>query len=418
MTITVRPVPTDGPDFDRYIAICADAYPNPGFATPEALKTFADGVRESTREPAITLWGAYRDGDVVGTMRYFDFAMRIRSVEGFVGGVGMVATDLAHKRTGVAAAMIRDFLDHYRARGATMAILHPFRHDFYRRMGWGYGTPLSQYTLRPADLPARPAPGRTRVLGPADLDAFVACHDRLCARTNGLIRKYRSTAEQQLGSVVLRVVGYEEEGTLRGYLIARFAPRERGLQTDLIVNECLTETTAALVGLLGFLRAQADQCPTVVFNTQEEGFYLLPGDPRDGSEVVLQMPAYHRTHAQALGMMYRVLDTPGVFALLRDHDFGGQSLTLRLTVRDDFFPPNDGTTTIRFVNGRPTVVPDDDPDIMLALDSADFSSLLIGSIRFRTLHRLGLAEIGDPSHATTLDRLFAVDQPPICTTRF
>jgi predicted acetyltransferase len=117
-------------------------------------------------------------------------------------------------------------------------------------------------------------------------------------------------------------------------------------------------------------------------------------------------------------MMYRVLDTPGIFALLRDHDFGGQSLTLRLTVRDPFSPPNDGTTTIHFANGRPTVIPDEEPDITLALDIADFSSLLIGSVRFRTLHRLGLAEIGDPTHATTLDRLFAVDQPPICTTRF
>src|SRR5689334_14555293 len=136
MPLTIRQVPTEGPDFDRYIAICANAYPNPGFTTPAALQSFAENTRDSIREPAITLWGAYRDGEVVGAMRYFDFAMRIRSVEGFVGGVGMIATDLAHKKTGVAAAMVSDFLAHYRARGATMAILHPFRHDFYRRMGW------------------------------------------------------------------------------------------------------------------------------------------------------------------------------------------------------------------------------------------------------------------------------------------
>jgi hypothetical protein len=70
------------------------------------------------------------------------------------------------------------------------------------------------------------------------------------------------------------------------------------------------------------------------------------------------------------------------------------------------------------VHPVPTDGPDFDRYIALALDIADFSSLLIGSVRFRTLHRLGLAEIGDPVHATTLDRLFAVDQPPICTTRF
>ena len=421
MTITVRPVPSSGPDFEQYVDICVSAYPNDSFTTPEGRQRFAESVRDSTAEPAITLWGAYRGDTLVGGMRYFDFAMRIRSVEAFVGGVGMVATGLLHKKTSVARAMIGDFLAHYRARGATMAILHPFRHDFYRRMGWGYGTPLSQYRVRPATLPARPAPGRVRILGPADLDAFLACYDRLCAQKNGLIRKYRSTAERQLAG---RVIGYEEDGTLRGYLIIRFAPRERGIQSDLIVDEYLTETPAARDGLLSFLHAQADQCPTIILNTQEEGFYLLPTDPRDGTETVLHSPAYHQVRAQGLGMMYRVLDTPGIFDLLRDHDFGGQTLTLRLTVRDTLFPPNDGTTTIRFVVGRPNIAPAThpggypDPDIALTLDVADFSSLLMGSVRFRTLHHHGLTNVTDPAHVTALDRLFAVDEPPICTTRF
>ena len=50
--------------------------------------------------------------------------------------------------------------------------------------------------------------------------------------------------------------------------------------------------------------------------------------------------------------------------------------------------------------------------------SQDFSSLLMGSVRFRTLHQHGLTDVTDPAHVTTLDRLFAVDDPPISTTRF
>ena len=419
MTLAILPVPSEGPDFERYIDLCVNAYPGAGITTSEARQRFAQGVRDSTHEPAISLLGAERDGELVGAMRYFDFAMRIRSVEGFVGGVGMIATDLYQKKTGIAKALVGGFLAHYRARGATMAILHPFRHDFYRRMGWGYGTPLNQYRLRPADLPDRAAPGRVRQLGPADLDAFLACYDRLCATTNGLIRKYRSTAESQLGNLAGRVFGYEEAGTLSGYAIARFAPRERGNQTDLIVDEFLHETPATLDGLLAFLRTQADQCPEIVINTQEEGLYLLPADPRDGSETVLLSPAYHRVRAQGLGLMYRVIDTPGVFALLRDHNFGDQTLTLRLTVRDSFFAPNDGTTTLRFVVGRPSLAAaDDEPDVALALDVAEFSSLLMGSVRFRTLHRYGLATVDNPAYVDTLDRLFLTDQPPLCVTRF
>ncbi len=419
MRITIRPIPSAGPDFERYIAICVGAYPNDSFNTAEGRQRFADSVRESTHEPATSLWGAERDGELVGGMRYFDYAMRIRSVEGFVGGVGMVATDLFQKKTGVARALIGGFLAHYRARGATMAILHPFRHDFYRRMGWGYGTPLNQYRLRPATLPDRPAPGRVRPLGPADLDAFLACYDRLCATTNGLIRKYRSTAERQLDNLAGRVFGYEEGGALRGYAVARFVTRERAMQADLVVDEFLHETTAALDGLLAFFRTQADQFPTIVINTQEEGLYLLPTDPRDGSDTVLLSPAYHQVRAQGLGLMYRVIDTPGVFALLGDHNFGDQTLTLRLTVRDSFFAPNDGTTTLRFVVGRPSLAASDaTPDVSLTLDVAEFSSLLMGSVRFRTLHRYGLATLDNPAYVDTLDRLFLADQPPLCTTRF
>lgn len=153
MTIVVREVPNAGPEFDRYVAICLSAFPDERDSSPEARRRFAEGVRESADEAAISLWGAYRDGTLVGTTRYFDFAMRIRSVEAFVGGVGMVATDLTHKKQGVAKALIGAFLAHYRARGATMTILHPFRHDFYRRMGWGYGTPPTS--------PATPRRGRS-----------------------------------------------------------------------------------------------------------------------------------------------------------------------------------------------------------------------------------------------------------------
>ena len=46
------------------------------------------------------------------------------------------------------------------------------------------------------------------------------------------------------------------------------------------------------------------------------------------------------------------------------------------------------------------------------------SPLLMGSVRFRTLHRYGLATLDNPAYVDTLDRLFLADQPPLCVTRF
>ncbi len=414
----VRPIAIEGSDFDRAIDIAVAAYTGANLFTPEARQRFVDGLRRADRDPDVHLWGAYRDGALVGAMRLFDFSMRIHEAEGLVGGVGMVAVDLLHKKRGVARDLLGAYLAHYRERGATMAILHPFRPDFYRRMGFGYGTKMNQYRLRPADLPHGGARERVRALGVADTDALTACYDRVQARTNGLLRKLKGSVGALLAAPDVRAVGYEEDGVLRGYLAFGFRDGRTSMIHELHIRELIYETPEALAGLLAFLQSQADQFATIVFNTQDEGFHFLPADPRNGTEGVLFPPAYHETNTQGVGIMYRVLDMPGIFALLRDHDFGGQSCTLQVTIRDSFFPPNNGVTTIRFTNGAARVTADAAHDIAIALDVADFSSLLIGAVRFHTLLDYGLATLGDRAHARTVERLFAADRPPICTTGF
>ncbi len=61
---------------------------------------------------------------------------------------------------------------------------------------------------------------------------------------------------------------------------------------------------------------------------------------------------------------------------------------------------------------------DPDHDVAVALDVAEFSSLLMGAVGFRSLYDFGLATISDPAHIATVDRIFAADQKPICTTAF
>jgi hypothetical protein len=64
------------------------------------------------------------------------------------------------------------------------------------------------------------------------------------------------------------------------------------------------------------------------------------------------------------------------------------------------------------------VQPGGDYDVEVGLDVADFSALVMGTVRFRSLHDYGLAEISDPGAIDTLDRLFRTERKPICTTPF
>ena len=125
--------------------------------------------------------------------------MNVHGRDALAGGVGAVAVARAHKRQGIARAMIAWYLDHVSRRGAPFAILHPFRLDFYRALGFGYGTPVHRYRFAPASLRADGARGTVRLLGPGRPRSLLACDERLRASTHGLIVRERWPNERLLG---------------------------------------------------------------------------------------------------------------------------------------------------------------------------------------------------------------------------
>jgi len=109
---------------------------------------------------------------------------------------------------------------------------------------------------------------------------------------------------------------------------------------------------------------------------------------------------------------------PAVFRALAGHDFGGQTCTLKLTVRDTFLPANDGAQLLRFERGAAQLLAEGDYDVEVRLEVAELSSLLMGCISFASLHTYGLAEISDPAYVETVTRLFRTERKPMCTTPF
>jgi hypothetical protein len=116
--------------------------------------------------------------------------------------------------------------------------------------------------------------------------------------------------------------------------------------------------------------------------------------------------------------MYRVVDVPGILDRLAGHDFGGQTLALELVVEDSFLPENVGSTLLRFEAGHLRRQEGGQPDVQVCLSIEDFSSLLAGTVAFRSLYDYGRAQISDPDYVEAMNRLFAVEQRPICMTHF
>lgn len=408
-------------DYDALITIIDNAYPDFKLGAPSEREKYRASIAERMAKSPMAYVGLYRGDTLQGAARLHDFVMNVRGAQIPAAGIGMVAVDLAYKKEHVARDLMHGWLEYCRKQDIPFALLYPFRPDFYKQMGFGYGAKLSQYQAPPLALPARGDKSHVVLLGADDGDRQLVgdCYARVAKQTHGLILKSDEELNRFFNNPAKRVAGYRDGEALRGYLVFSFKPAapNQFLTYDMQVEEMVYETREALLGLLAFLRSQADQVNRIEINTQDENFHLLLDDVRDGSNVLLPS-VYHRSNVQGVGIMYRVVDVRRVFELLRPVNFGDETLRLRINVTDTFLPENDGHITVRFNKGHPEVEQAASPDVGITLDIAEFSSLLMGAADFHDVYRYGLAEISETARVEQVTRLFATGEKPICMTHF
>lgn len=414
--------PLDESEWDALIAITAHAYPAMKLHTESDRAHVREQMAQRAADPAMHYYGLFRDGDLLGGMTLLDFDMTLYETRALVGGVGTIAVHPLHKKEKVARDLVVAYLQQYRDRGATLGALYPFRPDFYGAMGFGYGTKLNGYRIAPSALRASGDKRHVRLMEPSDRDALAACYERYTARTHGMFRQLEVMRGRFFANPELRVAGFEQDGQVRGYLRYQFdlPDDDNFILQDLIVSELVYETPEALDGLLSYLRSQVDQVRRIVIYTQDDSFHYMLDDPRNGSEHLLPS-VYHESNAQGVGLMYRIINLRRFFEVLAGHNFGGESLLLRVTVRDTLLPQENGSVLVRFERGHAQVVegqPAAPPDAEVRVSIADLSSLLMGCVSFHALHRLGLAGVSDAARVDQLDRALTGPARPICMTAF
>lgn len=406
-------------DNEVMMMVMANAYPGINIVTDADRERFLERTERMTAEPSIKNWGLFADDSLLGLMRLFDFEMTLHETAVLVGGVGGVAVDLAHKKQRVARDMIQFFLRHYREKGAALTALYPFRPDFYRQMGFGHGPKMNQYRVKPASLP-RARMDNVAFLTDADRDAVAACYGRYAAKTHGMLTRHAYTWDAFFTEPAMRKAGYKRNGEMEGYIIFGFEPgkAQHFMSNELLVRELVYETPEALAQLLTFLHVQADQIDRIVFHTQDDAFHFLLHDPRLDDEFMMRPTLYHESNKQGVGLMYRVINVPRLFEQLANHDFGGQTCRLKVTLHDSFLPENAGEWVIGFDNGRARTLTHHNEDFAIELNVSEFSSLVMGTVDFRQLVNYRLASISDDGAIKTVTQLFHTRQKPICMTNF
>ncbi len=407
-------------EIGEFVRIVATAYPGSGFATEEAKNRLKERLTQTVLEdPTACMYGFYRDGRMLGGMKWYDFTMNVHGIRMLVGGIGLVAVDLLHKKEKIAKQMLYHFLHSYRERGVSMVLLYPFRVDFYKQMGFGVGTKMNQYRVQPASLPNRGTKQNLVYLGKSEREAIVACYNRYASGRHGMIDKNEYEIRAILENPENVIVGCKQGDSVTGYLVFSFrkASDENFGLNNILVKEFICETREAMSELLTFLHSQADQVNRIIFNTQDEHFHHLLSTPGNGTNNLLPH-VFHESNTSGVGLMYRVIHVGKVFEELSDRNFGGCTVKLKLAIRDSFYPENNGSTIVHFRDGLPSVAAGDEFDLEVGMDISDFSSLLMGAVTFRSLYRYGLVDVSDPSRVEMLDRLFHAEEKPVCTTAF
>lgn len=402
-----------------FVKISSNAYPFMRVHSEEDRRKMEERLAKAQNEnPIAKLYGLFEEGKMLGGMRYFDFNMTLHRSRIRAGGVGFVAVDLRHKKEKVARDMIHAYLNHYRSNGVNMCTLYPFRPDFYKKMGFGFGTKMNQYRIKPGNLPKRAEKVHLDFLDVADKPKIMACYNRFAASRNGMIDKYQHEIDGMFNMPENRMIGYRLGDEIKGYLVFEFKPEKEGAPqpNNLHVKEFIYESREVFLELLAFLNSQDDQINRVIINTQDENFHHLLQDPRNGTDNMIPFVS-HESNLQGVGIMYRVVNVEGIFKELADHNFGGENCRVKLTVTDDFLRSNNKSVIVNF-NGERVNITDDEYEVEVKMHISDFSSMLVGAVSFKALYNYGLAEISSEEYLDRVDKIFHAEEKPICMTAF
>ena len=397
------------------LSIASKAYPMIGINTEQQLNDFETRIAEDFEQEARTWYGLFEDEKLLGNMVLYDFVTNYYGKDIKARGIGFVAVDFLHKKQKIAKEMLTWYLNDSLKQKYPLAILYSFRPDFYKQMGYGYGTYCFNYVTAPECFPKAASKYQMEYLTLADKDAVIAFYKSLYKRYHGMIPKKDKDVEMLFKAPGVNVVGYKEKGRLTALLTFRLKADESTQQSTHMNLDLLYTTPTGLKAAMNFLNSQSDQLAEITFSTLFRDFFFNLTDIRHNDHKILKDPGFHHIHDTGMGMMYRSLN-PVELVLARPCTL--DNLRIRFILNDDFM----NNTTKDFIIGWKAGVAKQSKgkkaDIELKFDVSDFSSWVMNAIDLTTLHQNGLLQISDETYLAVLDLAFYYQQKPICLERF
>ena len=340
-----------------------------------AFETTPDKGPAQADDGDVRHWGAFsEEGELMSSLSVTPFSVRFDGTACPMAGVGAVQTLPPYRRKGGVAACFAEALPAMYGDGFVFSYLYPFSTSFYRRFGYESCVTRIACRLHLTQLRLPPSGGYFRLAEKeAPLVDAVRRIDRAWeARWNMEVLRDDGDYEwlKKLDPLATReylYVCFTAAGEPLGYTAFRTEPEPEG--RTLRCSRFRFVDREGFYALLGVFQSLASDHRFAAFP--------LPGDPALPYLMGEWSLGAASFSLQPAGMV-RVVN---VAEALRRAAYRGSG-QLRLGVRDELIPENDGVFLVRFENSRATCVENtsEAPDTILSI--AAFSALIAGVCDF------------------------------------
>ncbi len=404
----------DRPEMGRIHNQC---YPNDKVTLEERIERFRGNPRISLEDH----WVCEANNRLVGMFALYPFRMYRGGAMVPAGGIGIVGVPPEARRGGVAYQMMAKAVEIMDQTNMPLSILHPFRHSFYHKMGWGVIGRNTVFKFAPRNLPDFPERVDVQpVITSEEYEAVMKCYHQYALRQNGLLAR----DDPYWYEVVFKnahCYAYTDpaSGEVEGYLTFRYKPHpwdKAFMTSDMTIWDFVWNSRRALHGLLGFLSAQTDQIESIILPDQVglplEQLLKEPLMPGGNQNMVLgaETATIGSTLMGRIVQLRRVLKVYG--------KLGDATGKVTLKIQDKLNPLNSEPITIELQNGQVDFCPAAQvADIQLSTDIATFSAMYWGALKFTDAVLFGMVELEGKGDTGFLKRMFNAPKP-ICFDHF
>lgn len=392
-------------NFDDFAQIQQKAYAGAFTGTPDERVQLLEVYGAMAANETTHLLGVFEETKLVAGFIIHDFTLNFHGEMVKASGIGSVAVDLLHKKRGIAKTLLNYWHVQSQLKGVQICSLYPFNAAFYKAFGFGYGSPLSVYSIPPSHFKKSTTEATLRWGNLENLEAVTHCYDGYFKQTHGMKARTVFDFSRLKRQKQTKLIEVLEDNTVTGYLFFEQKPLDpqHFLKQKLVVSEMVTTTPESLKAICNFFHGQGDQVDFIQWHSHQTQLYQLLDDITFASAPQILPLISHKLADQGLGIMWQALDPQGLL----------EHFSQQVTMRIDFQITHvfTGKTEVVTLNSHL------ENGVEIGLESTTLSSFLMGCISLKEAYRMGLIKVSDSKLLKMLDQQFDMEAP-VCLTRF